>query len=272
MFFSFIGCFFLALSRRQVYNTQDFPTSQTFFLQGEQNHVHFNTRTSSIYGIPQTLHNRRFYPAWNRLFCAIYGVEPYRRKQIMIPLQQKEIIFLDCETTGLDSDYHEIISVCIIRRNDGKTWTYKAKPEWPSHIDPKAVAVNGYTPSAWMDAISQEELAHHIGILLKDYIIVGHNPRFDIEFIRNLLWRYKIKTYIDPRAIDTTTLSYLYLVPYGLPSLSMDSIRKFLGWKVYPTHEALQDTKDVERLYNTLTSTPKRLALYLRLWVRKWRK
>ena len=190
----------------------------------------------------------------------------------MTPLKDKEIIFVDCETTGLDSEYNEIISICIIRRNDVKTWTYKSKPEWPNHISPQAVAVNGYTPSAWVDAISQEELANHLGILMKDYIIVGHNPRFDIEFVKNLLWRYKIKTYIDPRAIDTTTLSYLYLVPHGLPSLSMDSIRRFLGWKVYPIHSALQDTKDVERLYSTLTSSSKRWALYFRIWLRRWKK
>ena len=46
----------------------------------------------------------------------------------MTPLKEKEIIFVDCETTGLDNEYNEIISICIIRRNDGKIWTFKAKP------------------------------------------------------------------------------------------------------------------------------------------------
>jgi len=113
-------------------------------------------------------------------------------------LKDKPILFVDCETTGLDDEYHEIISVALVRRHDGKTWTFKAKPNWPDHIDPRAVAVNGYTPSAWMDAMSQEELANKLGILMKDYIIVGHNPRFDVGFIKNLLWRHKIKHGLTP--------------------------------------------------------------------------
>ena len=132
--------------------------------------------------------------------------------------------------------------------------------------------MNGYNPKEWADAMTQEQLANELGVLMKDYIIVGHNPRFDIEFIRNLLWRHKIKTYVDPRGIDTTTLSYIYLVPFGLSSLSMDSIRKFIGWKVHPIHEAIQDTKDVQKLFETLMSTPKRWALYTRLWINKWKK
>jgi DNA polymerase III epsilon subunit-like protein len=168
-------------------------------------------------------------------------------------LKDKPLLFVDCETTGLDDEYHEIISVCMIRRHDGKTWTFKAKPDWPAHISPQAVAVNGYTPSAWMDAMTQEE-------------------RFDVGFIKNLLWRHKIKTYIDPRALDTTTLAYLHLVPFGLDSLSMDSIRRFLGWKVYPTHEALQDTKDVERLFNILVHPIRRFSLKCKLWITMWKK
>jgi len=219
----------------------------------------------------ETLYHWGIHSRGHHLFYAILGLEPKRRETIML-LKDKPILFVDTETTGLDDEYHEIISVCLIRRHDGRTWTFKAKPDWPDHISPKASAVNGYTPAAWMDAMSQEELANKIGILMKDYIIVGHNPRFDIGFVRNLLWRHKIKTWIDPRAVDTTTLAYLHLVPFGLDSLSMDSIRRFLGWKVYPTHEALQDTKDVERLYNTLVHPIRRFSLKCQLWIKMWKR
>ncbi len=237
----------------------------------ERNHVHPTTRITPIYERHETLYHWGIYPRWNHLFCAILRMEPKRRKTIML-LKDKPILFVDCETTGLDDEYHEIISICLIRRHDGKTWTFQAKPNWPDHIDPRATAVNGYTPAGWLDAMSQEELANKLGFLMKDYIIVGHNPRFDIGFVKNLLWRHKIKTYIDPRAIDTTTLAYLHLVPFGLNSLSMDSIRRFLGWDVYPIHAALQDTKDVERLYNTLVHPIRRILLKGKLWIKMWKK
>ena len=266
--------FLLTCQNDKIINSCVLSRCQDIFItktNHRKKHVHPTSRTTPIYARHEALYHRRFHPRRNLLFCAILRMEPKRRKTIML-LKDKPILFVDCETTGLDDEYHEIISVCLIRRHDGKTWTYKAKPNWPDHIDARAVAVNGYTPSAWMDAMSQEELANKLGILMKDYIIVGHNPRFDVGFIRNLLWRHKIKTYVDPRAVDTTTLAYVHLVPYGLNSLSMDSIRRFLDWKVYPTHEALQDTKDVERLFNILVHPIRRFSLKVKLWMKMWKK
>ena len=173
----------------------------------------------------------------------------------------KNIVYLDTETTGLDCDYHEIISVCVIRKSDGKIWTWKANPDWPDHIDDMAVAINGYTPQDWDTAVTQNEMAHELGMILDGAVIVGHNPKFDLGFIENLFWRHQVKCRVSHRAIDTITLAFVYLVPWGLKSLSMDSIRTFLGWKKHKIHTAIQDTKDVKKLYEILTSY-RRFILY----------
>ena len=104
----------------------------------------------------------------------------------------ENIVYLDTETTGLDCDYHEIISVCVIRKSDGKIWTWKANPDWPDHIDDMAVAVNGYKPQDWDTAITQNEMAHELGMILDGAVIVGHNPKFDLGFIENLFWRHQV--------------------------------------------------------------------------------
>lgn len=173
----------------------------------------------------------------------------------------ENIVYLDTETTGLDCDYHEIISVCVIRKSDGKIWTWKANPDWPDHIDDMAVAVNGYKPQDWDTAITQNEMAHELGMILDGAVIVGHNPKFDLGFIENLFWRHQVKCKVSHRAIDTITLAFVYLVPWGLKSLSMDAIRTFLGWKKHKIHTAIQDTKDVKKLYEILTSY-RRFILY----------
>lgn len=183
-------------------------------------------------------------------------------------MKNKEIVYLDCETTGLDADYHEIISVCVIRNSDNRTWTWKANPEWPEHIDEEAVKINGYHPQDWLTAITQNEMAHELGMVLDSCIIIGHNPRFDIEFVTNLFWRHKVNCKLSYRAIDTITLSYVYLVPWGLKSLSMDEIRKFLGWKTPKIHTSLKDAQDTQLLYKTLTSW-RRYIVYSKLISRK---
>ena len=183
-------------------------------------------------------------------------------------MKNKEILFLDTETTGLDCDYHEIISVSVIRQSDGRLWTWKANPEWIDHIDDKAIAINGYKPQDWGTAITQNEMAHELGMILDGCLIVGHNPKFDLGFIENLFWRHGVKCRLSHHAIDTITLSYVYLVPWGLKSLSMDSIRTFLGWKRSKFHTCIQDAKDVERLFKLLTSW-KRFILYSKLISKK---
>ena len=192
-------------------------------------------------------------------------------------MKKQEIIYLDTETTGLDPDYHEIISVCVIRKSDGRIWTWKANPDWPDHIDDMAVTINGYTPQDWATAITQNEMAHELGMVLDGAVIVGHNPKFDLGFVENLFWRHKVLCKISHRAIDTITLAYVFLVPWGLKSLSLDGIRVFLGWTKHKTHSALEDTKDVKRLFEILTSW-KRYVLYAKLvnrWISrkmKWKK
>ena len=179
-------------------------------------------------------------------------------------MKHKEIVYLDTETTGLDCDYHEIISVCVIRKSDGRIWTWKAHPEWPDHIDDMAVAINGYTAQDWATALTQNEMAHELGMVLDGAVIVGHNPKFDLGFVENLFWRHKVNCKLSHRAIDTITLAYVYLVPWGLESLSLDEIRKFLRWPHHKIHTAIVDAQDVKKLYQYLT-TWKRHILYIKL-------
>ena len=184
-------------------------------------------------------------------------------------LQNKPIAFIDVETTGLIPGYHEIIEISIIKPE--LAYHKKIKPVFHMRIDNKAIEINGYKDSEWRYASNAKETAQEIAEHLKGHIIIGHNPRFDIEFIQEFCHRENVPLRIDPRAIDTTTIAYLYLVPLGLHSLSLDSIRYFLGWKVHKHHDAYQDSLDTKRLYETLSSPWGRFKIYLRHWLARWK-
>ena len=167
-------------------------------------------------------------------------------------LKNKPIAYIDLETTGLIAGHHEIIEACILK-GDIFYHVYVS----PNHIErahPKALEVNGYKPKLWKTGITQKQLAASLANLLEGCIIIAHNPNFDIEFIEFLFEEHKVPIGIDRRAIDTITLAYIYLVPLGLDSLSMDSIRSFMGWEVRASHNALDDAKDVQRLFELFTS------------------
>lgn len=164
------------------------------------------------------------------------------------------IHFVDVETTGLDPRKHEITEICVITQySNGRTKTFytRVKPSNIEDADPRALSINGYDMEVWKDAKPFGEIADIIVGQLAGGTLVGHNVGFDIAFIREELERAGVKV-PRLRGIDTVTLAHEHLAPLGLTSLSLDSIRTFLGWNQKNAHTAHKDTKDTRRLYNLL--------------------
>ncbi len=165
-----------------------------------------------------------------------------------------QYVFFDCETTGLDHQNHELISYALILHVDSKEIQRiykKVNPEYLDRADPEALKINKYDPQDWTDAISQKKAAECLYNFFQtqtEFIIVGHNPCFDIRFAQTLINRYYSDFKITKRVIDTKHLALAALFPLGLTSCKMDNIRKFLNWPLENAHNALQDalcTKDL---------------------------
>lgn len=165
----------------------------------------------------------------------------------------KKIVFIDLETTGLNPDIHEIIE-CALIFEDGGTYHKYIRPNRIEYADPVALKINGFHERSkeWKDSISQEELAFALVGLLHNRIIIGHNPTFDMSFIKELIHLHGEQFTCHNRVIDTMTLAYEHLYHIGLKRLSLDSIRAFFGWNGEGSHTALYDTKTVKRLYYKL--------------------
>ena len=179
----------------------------------------------------------------------------------------KPLAYLDLETSGLYAGTHEIIEAAVIKGQN--IFHVYVIPEHIERAQQAALDINGYNPKQWEGGVSQKYLAEKLAMILDGCVIVGHNPRFDIEFIECLFEEHDIPIGIDRRAIDTITLGHLFLSPLGIKSLSLDSIRSFLGWEVRAKHNALDDAKDVQRLYELFT-TPKRFGFYLSHYIRSF--
>lgn len=181
--------------------------------------------------------------------------------------------YLDTETTGLHpgNDKGEIIEIAIITVSHDKThlakWCTKIKPTHIETAHPKALEVNGYTEEAWADAPTFEEVASEIHQRLEGSVIVGHNVNFDLKFLRHHFKESSCDLRLSHRnVIDTVTLAQEHLKPTGLESVSMDNIRRWLGWSLIDAHTALKDADDVRKLHNTLHQ-----AGWLKRWWWSWR-
>lgn len=164
--------------------------------------------------------------------------------------------YIDTETTGLNPDEHEIIEIAIITEyDDGSVvnWSSKVRPAHIETAHPKALEINGYNEDDWADAPSQRVVAKLVSQHLKGAIVVGHNVRFDIEFIDALFSQQGVKHRWKHRdQIDTITLVREHLFPTGLKSASLDNTRRWLGWSLEGAHSALKDAEDCMRLRHTL--------------------
>jgi DNA polymerase III epsilon subunit-like protein len=177
---------------------------------------------------------------------------------------KKPLAFIDVETTGLNSQLHEIIEISIIRvcpKKGMTNYTSKIKPVHIEYAEPRALAINGYNEKDWFHAPDAEQVMSRVADLTSGCILVGHNVRFDEEFLSETCFRNGIKTRYDRRMIDTVTLALEHL--HNLKSVSMDSIREYFDWK--EGHRARIDVLQTYMLYKKLNRATVFHRLYWRV-------
>lgn len=168
------------------------------------------------------------------------------------PLPLKPVVWTDTETSGLDPQTHDILSIAITRpKDDGGeiVYTRKLKLARPENASPKALAINGYTPEGWADADNPRDVFQEIADLklFDDCIIAGQNVRFDVGFLEASFKRYGIRYNIGYHLYDTVTLALLVLKPY-VQSVSLVPTCVALGIPVANAHDALVDLRLAQRV------------------------
>ncbi|MGW1796912.1 3'-5' exonuclease [Streptomyces sp. NPDC001984] len=122
------------------------------------------------------------------------------------------LAFVDTETTGLDPFLHDAWEIAVILRHDGRDeeHVYRIKPDL-ANATPEALRINRYHERTaahdwrWDDPHLAAAGLHHV---LENAVIVGSNPSFDADMIRNLFARYYDNT--TPwhyRTVDIVTLA-----------------------------------------------------------------
>jgi DNA polymerase-3 subunit epsilon len=162
-----------------------------------------------------------------------------------------KLAFLDTETTGLDPKRHEIIELALVIIEDGeRTYekVFKIKPQHIETASPVALQINGYKEAEWAEGYNWsrqavERLARH----LEGAVIVGHNVKFDIGFLRAVFKQYGFSFRFPPE-LDTKTLARLV---WGFDKLSMDHIRESVeDMTKEGAHRALKDVEDCIFIYD----------------------
>ncbi|MEM7009284.1 MAG: exonuclease domain-containing protein [Thermodesulfobacteriota bacterium] len=155
--------------------------------------------------------------------------------------------FLDVETTGLDPvSGDKICEIAIVKTIDGQIADEFVTIVNPGRSIPeKAVSIHGITQHMVMRAPLFRDIAKDLLVFLSDAVIVAHNAKFDLEFIRAELRNLNI-TLPDNEVIDTLGIARRY---YNFPSNSLGDIARNVGVLINKQHRALADVMTTKGIF-----------------------
>jgi len=169
--------------------------------------------------------------------------------------REKNLVFCDVETTGLDPEIHEIIEVaCIVA--DGKTlkeinsFEAKIKPQRIERAEKEALQINGYSPDKWKKAEEPKIAFMQVANISPNGVLAGWNIAFDWSFLMHTFEHYEIIPKLDYQKIDVPSIAYSELFKNeNFVSLSLRKVAPLFGIKLGVVHSAMEDTRATYEIF-----------------------
>ena len=169
---------------------------------------------------------------------------------------------LDTETTGLDSDIHEIIQIATISyvvsaegdRYVTKKYEKKINPQQFHTASEKALEINGFSLEEWKGSPNAIDVMPEIKeIVERSDVLVGQNLIFDLRFINEICHRNEIDPPNFPPYIDTKSIADRLVRANWLQRSGMDYLVEHYGVKVEGrAHTALVDCERTMLVFDEL--------------------
>lgn len=175
-------------------------------------------------------------------------------------------VVIDVETAGFEADKHALLEIgaVTIVMNDkgivepGESIACHVEPFEGAELDPKALEFTGIDPyhPFRMAKPEKDALEHIFKPIRKEIkrvectraILVGHNPFFDLGFIKAAVERSGIKRnpFHQFSTFDTATLGGL---AYGQTVLARAAMAAGIVWDHEAAHSALYDAERTAELF-----------------------
>ncbi|MGE3537217.1 MAG: exonuclease domain-containing protein [Candidatus Tectimicrobiota bacterium] len=154
-------------------------------------------------------------------------------------LDELPLVFVDVETTGLDPATGDRVCEIALLRVQGTQelarFTSLIHPQRSMH--PGAMAVHGISDAMLADAPPFPALLPQIWSLLQQAVLVAHNARFDLGFLRHE-WQLAGQELPALAVVDTLALAQ---ARYRFRHNSLGAIARELGLQPAGLHRAMAD-------------------------------
>lgn len=192
--------------------------------------------------------------------CAMSRASPARAgeqiglDEIEPDLSETTFVVVDLETTGTRSGRDEITEIGAVRVRGGEVQaemsTFVAiEGPLPAHI----TRLTGIAPGDLVDAPSPGEVMATFLEFSRGAVLVAHNARFDLGFLRALAGATG-HTWPDPRHLCTLSLARRILHRGETRGHRLGELARHLGATVVPDHRALQDARATVDVLHALIS------------------
>ncbi len=157
---------------------------------------------------------------------------------------------IDIETTGTDPTLDFIIELAAVKVIGERIEEFETLIEIPEAVPPAVTALTGITDEMLkQDGDWEEDALDDFVRFINGFRLVGHNIRFDLEFLQARLQKYG-KDVLKNHYNDTLAISRDKL--RGLRDHKLESVAEYFGIDTTGNHRALRDCQITKEVYNKL--------------------
>lgn len=156
------------------------------------------------------------------------------------PLSEITFCVVDLETTGVSPTQCAITEIGAVRLQGGeRVGSFQTLVDPGCRIPPRITVMTGITEAMVVDAPTIDSILPTFLEFLGDAVVVGHNVRFDLSFLKSALERSG-RPNLTNRVIDTCALSRRLLCD-EVPNHKLGTLAAHLRLDHQPSHRALDD-------------------------------
>lgn len=177
-----------------------------------------------------------------------------------IDFRDRDLIFVDIETTGLNPTLHEFLEIGAVRVDrkalvSKDTFEIKVKPLHLEQADKESLDLTQYSDEKWQNAVSLEEAITRFNDFSEDGILAGWNISFDWGFLAKAFYTLKIEEKFDYHRIDIMSLGYEIVTrdrSIEAGGLGLRKFAKYFSIDFPEIHSALSDARLAFEVYKKL--------------------
>lgn len=160
------------------------------------------------------------------------------------PLHEVTFVVVDLETTGGSPASAEITEIGAVKVRGGEVlgeFHTLVNPGVP--VPPMITVLTGITTAMVVAAPPVTEvMPAFLEFLGRDSVLVAHNARFDVGFLRHATERMDL-VWPRPAVVDTVALARRVVTRDEAPNHQLATLAGLFGAAVQPTHRALDDAR-----------------------------